>query len=459
MLEQWISRILQIVSNGVGEQTDPDAGVSERMKRAVDLWRQMYSGNPPWADESVKTLNLPAVLSAELARMTTLEMKSELSGSERAEFLNPFYQNVLNDIRTVTEFACAMGSVCLKPYVTDGKIAVDYVKADSFLPLDYNMNGNLCGGAFVSRIMKGKHCYTRIERHSFENRIYRITNSVYESGNICELGQEVPFGKVSEWAGLEPLTELKGIRYPLFSCFKMPFANHLDFSSPMGVSVFSRAVDLIEQADRQYSRLLWEFEGGELAVDASVDALRYDKKHRNGRLPQLKERLFRGLDIQNGDKDLYEVFSPRLRDQSLINGLNEILIRIEDACGFARGTVSNLNDTAARTATELKSMKQRTYALVCDTQKSLRQALEGLVLAMDELCDLYHLSPEGEVLANFEFDDSVIADRETEFKEKQQLVLCGMMQPWEFRSWYFGETEEEAKRKTEQSSLHEESGR
>ena len=43
---------------------------------------------------------------------------------------------------------------------------------------------------------------------------------------------------------------------------------------------------------------------------------------------------------------------------------------------------------------------------------------------------------------------------ETEFKEKQQLVVAGIMQPWEFRAWYFGETEEEAKGKVQQDDLY-----
>ena len=49
---------------------------------------------------------------------------------------------------------------------------------------------------------------------------------------------------------------------------------------------------------------------------------------------------------------------------------------------------------------------------------------------------------------SFEFDDSIVADRQAEFAEKQQLVTAGIMQPWEFRMWYFGETEEQAKAMT-----------
>lgn len=452
-LIEWILRTMQHWQRD--ENVMLDVQVSEKMKTAIDLWCQMYHGNPPWAGEEVKSMSIPSVLASELSRMTTIELKSELTGT-RGAAINPYYQEVLKNIRSYTEWAAAKGGICFKPYVANDRIEVDVVQADCFLPVDYDSNGDVCGAAFVSRMTRGQKYYTRIEWHYFADDQYIIKNRAYLSETKEDLGREVPLSYVEEWSHVQETATISGLKYPLFSYFKMPFANSVDPYSPLGVSVYSRAVELIEQADRQYSRLLWEFEGGELAVDASIDALQYDDHHKNGRLPKGKQRLFRGLDLQQGDKDLYEVFSPPLRDQSMINGLNEILIRIEDACGFARGTISNLDNTSAKTATELKSMKQRTYALVCDTQKALQYALERLIEAMNELADLYGLAPAGEIESSFEFDDSVVCDREREFSEKQQLVSSGIMQPWEFRMWYFGEDEAAAKKMVEEDSFYEE---
>ena len=78
----------------------------------------------------------------------------------------------------------------------------------------------------------------------------------------------------------------------------MPFANTVDSTSPLGVSVYSRVVSLIEQADRQYSRLLWEFEGGELAVHADITS--FDG---GGIQPKLNKRLFKSVDV--GEAGLY----------------------------------------------------------------------------------------------------------------------------------------------------------
>lgn len=55
-------------------------------------------------------------------------------------------------------------------------------------------------------------------------------------------------------------------------------ANTIEKDSPLGVSVYSRAVKNIMEADFQWDRFLWEFEGGELAVDACEELLRVRKQ-------------------------------------------------------------------------------------------------------------------------------------------------------------------------------------
>lgn len=65
-----------------------------------------------------------------------------------------------------------------------------------------------------------------------------------------------------------PQALLQGRTTPLFVYLKMPFGNTVEPECVLGASIAARAMELLEEADRQYSRLLWEYEGGELAVDA-----------------------------------------------------------------------------------------------------------------------------------------------------------------------------------------------
>ena len=416
--------------------------VSDEMSAKIRLWRDVYTGRAPWLDENVKSMNLCCAIACELARLTTLEFKSRVSGSERAELIDKSYQNMLVNLRQNVEYACGIGGVVLKPFVEDGNLEIEYVSQDRFFPTKVNTRGEIVSAAFCEYRKVGEKQYVRIEHHEMTNEGVTITNRAFLCGGLFTSYSEVPLSKVSEWSELSEYVFFEGVKKPLFAYFKIPFANNFDLSSPLGVSVFSRALDVICEADKQYSRLLWEFEGGELAIDASVDAIR--QRGKDFVMPHLKERLFRGLDIESEGGDLYSVFAPELRDSSIINGLNQLFMRIEDLCGLSRGMLSDLNQNA-RTATELKMMRQKTHSSVTDIQKALEKCLTELVRALSVLCDIYNLAPMGEVNLIFEFDYSIIADRTVEFKERQTLLENGVILPWEMRAWYLGESEEMAK--------------
>lgn len=431
------------LARSIENALDQEVLISREMGEAMMLWERLYKNKAPWKHDEVKSLNLAAAVAGELACQATLDFQSHISGSRRAEMIDSqVYQNVIFDVRRYTEYACANGGLVFKPYLYRNRLAVEYVRANRFFPLETDSRGRIVSAVFVERLRHEDRLYTRLEVHRLTEDGVTVQNLAFRSGDL-RLGQPIPLEDVPEWANLAAFVTITGIEKPLFSYFKMPMANTVEPNSPLGVSVFSRAIELIREADIQFSRLLWEYEGGELAVDASVDALMSDKG--DFRMPKLNERLFRALDIDAGGSDLYSVFAPALRDASYSSGLNEILIRIEDVCGLARGTFSDLNN-AARTATELKILRQRSYSTVTDLQKSLQAALSDLADGLDVVATAFDLLPPGDKhTVIFEFDDSAITDRQTQFAEMQALVNQGIMDRWEFRTWYLGETEEQAK--------------
>ena len=225
----------------------------------------------------------------------------------------------------------------------------------------------------------------------------------------------------------------------------MPQANTIDTTSPLGVSGYSRAISLIKDADMQYSRLLWEYEGGELAIDIDRDAMNFQEGADgvNHTVPNhLQARLFRKVDI-GIDGSTYQPFAPSLRDSSYLQGLNAILMRIEDAVALSRGTLSD-SSAEARTATELKILKQRSYQENAEIQHALENALKDVIYIMDVYCDLYEITEKGEYDVNFEWDDSIIVDVDTELNKRMTLMQNGLTSKLELRMWYFGETERQA---------------
>ena len=69
----------------------------------IELWSAMYEDRAPWTKDDVTSTGIPSAVSSELARLVTLEMESEITGSKRADFLNSAYRKVLSELRVQTE--------------------------------------------------------------------------------------------------------------------------------------------------------------------------------------------------------------------------------------------------------------------------------------------------------------------------------------------------------------------
>lgn len=396
-----------------------------------------------------------------------------LGDTARAEYLNTQYTKVKNKIRNQLEYGIAKGGLVIKPYIvisditTDGEntdtennirqdvdIEFDYIHADNFFPIAFDGSGKITEAAFVQVKTDKSTVYTRLEYHKLQNNMVTVTNLAFKKENRTQpsttdfdsdLGEQINLTEVPEWADLQPVTQIGNVDRLLFAYFKMPEANTIEAHSPLGVSGYSRAVKLIKEADLQYSRMLWEFQGGELAIDIDRDALNTveDEEKNTYEIPNmLQARLMRKVDL--GNSETYQVFNPPYRDASLINGLNNILMRIEDVCALSRGTLSDVA-AEARTATELKILKQRSYSANAEIQKALEDALKDLVYVMDIYCTLYEVTAPGEYDISFEWDDSILVDVETELGKRITLMQNGLASKLETRMWYFGETERQAR--------------
>lgn len=448
MIKEFIERIGQVIRKMLGREKIKDAigvavAVSDKMANRIDLWVKMYKNEPPWKEKNIKLCGLPAAIAGEFARLVTLELKTEVTGND---FINEEYQAVISDIRKYTEYACAKGGLAMKPYASEGHIEVDMVQADRFFPTKFNSRGEVTAAVFAESLTVGKKVYTRLEYHQHEGTMYHINNKAFvkqDLDNVEVLGKEVPLTAVPEWANLQEEVTLKNVKMPLFAYFKIPNANNVDDTSPLGVSVYSRAINDIKEADNQWTRLLWEFEGSELAIDADITLFKKDDKG-NYEFPKGKDRLFRMMDLDD-NAEKYKVFAPAIRDENLINGFNAILRRIEFNVGLAYGTLSDPN-TVDKTAEEIKASKQRSYSTVSDIQKSLQTALEQLVYAMDVMAQLSGLSGRKKYEMSFDWDDSIVTDREQDRKQDIQDVSMGIMRPEEYRAKWYGETVEQARK-------------
>lgn len=439
-----------------------DTPITTEMATALDRWHNMYLNKADWLkDDTCTSMNLPAFVCSEIARQVLLELKWNITGKDaegntqskdgeavmnpRAEYLKAEFEKLFPVIRQKLEQACAAGGMVIKPYPAGGHLYFDFAMDWAIYPISFDDDGKLSDVVIPDVFVDGRTYYTRLERHRIVDDGVEITQRAFRSNMRDSLGTEIDLSEVERWKDVEKESKVTGAESALIGWFKVANANTVDVDSPMGASVFAKAEDAIREADMQYSRILWEYEGSELAIDVDPSALR-PRAGADGKMemPKLKERLFRAVDIDKGDRDLYEVFAPPIRDASLFHGLNQILMRVEDLCGLSRGTVSDAN-TEARTATEIKIVKQRSYATVADNQHALEMCLRDVVKAMDTYATLYNLAPAGEYDVSFEWDDSILTDTEQQTQERLMLLNAGIISKAEFRQWYLGETQAQAK--------------
>lgn len=445
--------------------------VSDAMSTAIDKWRDMYMDNAEWLndDEGVYSMNIASSICSELKMYILNEMNShivvpgQLEDSKqhdeskddidiytnRATFLDDLYhKHLLNKLDDMLEKGMALGGVIIKPYISNKTIYFDFCYQGEFYPIAFDDDNNITDIAFLDQFIVNNKKYSKVERQVFKDNMVTVTNKAYmtkynPNADTTELGTEIPLTTVEKWAAIEPKTTIENVEKPLFGYYRVPLANNVDMKSPLGVSVFSRASRMIERTDKQFSRLDWEYEGGQIAIDVDPTAIVSEETYFGTQLKQdkLKNRIYRKLDL--GTDETYQAFTPALRDMNYLAGLDRYLMRIEDIVCIARGTLSNVQ-ADARTATEIKTLKQRTFDTVHKNQEALQKALENAIYSANVLVELYKeelQAPEGEYVTNTEWSDSILVDIYTELEQRLQLVDKNIMSKTEVRMWYIGEDE------------------
>ena len=450
----WLRSILSKVFLG-----DISAQQYNNMDEAIDEWLNLYYDNPPWLKKvNGHSLNLPAAIASEFARLIMVEFDVQITGSKRADFLQKQFKLLRKKLRPNLEEACAVGGILFKPYVKGGKIMTDCITQESFIPFEYN-DDEITGVACLTHTSKGRFHYYRIEKQIYDDTTHThyVTSKYYVSTDPNSIGKEITPDQYPD--GAVPDYSIRNVDRPLFAFFRVPLANKIDKESPLGVSVYSSAIRKIKQADKQWDRFLWEFEGGELAIDADDRLLRVRKAEDSDsdrsiqfETPRTKKRLFRKLrGSNNTDKSFYEVFAPQLRDSSYAAGLDKIVKQIEFDVGLAYGTISDPQNVD-KTAEEVKSSKHRSFAVVNNMQQDLQSVLEDYIYAMDQYAAACNLSPSGEYDVKWNWGDGVLEDTDKETQIRLQEVNSRIIDKVDYLMWRYGYTEEQAREKIPQTS-------
>lgn len=397
------------------------AAVSDRMQAAMQQWSILYSDISE-KEEQKKGLHLASSICTEFSRLIFAESELRIDGNGKtASFLQDLLERFLPILQTNFGMGLALGGLTIKPYFANGEVCMSMIPADRIFPLSFSEYGTLMDTVFVEPYVQGDIYYTRLEYHTFqsEQHIAHIDHYTFRSQQADMLGVPCELSE-TPWKGLEPFSNISA-NAPLFGYFKVPKANTVDPTSPMGVSVFATAIPQILQADKLWDSILWEYESKETAIFATQDMFnRFDC------MSEHDKRLYKML--MHGEEGKIVPFSPEIRDGSLFNGFQHILQRIEFACHFAYGTLSEPVETE-KTATEIKMAKQRSYIFVSALQKQVETAIRQALQAAAVLAAYHGMIPSSDFTLSCNWGDSVLEDTDARFQRHLQLAQAGYLKP------------------------------
>lgn len=393
----------------------------------------MYNGQAPWTDDYIKSLRLETSIALEFTNIALNEMELSVTLPK----LNDMLGNATNELAQGLQLGIAMGEMIAKPTIdSTGNISVKYYSQGDYTPIRYDSNSILVEVVFTDVVKQDtSNYYIRLEHHNLMGNTLYITNKAYKSSDGTTLGRQVDLSVLEQWASILPEVTYQNVQSPIYGYYKNPIPNTIDHSN-CGVSIYDNATELIQKADKQLARLDWEFESSERAIHVDDTAIKHDTQS----VAKLNKRLYRGLNLStsNGDELLKE-FSPQVREQSVINGLNEYKHNIEFAVGLSYGDLSH-PQAVEKTATEVKASKLRKYNTVIAIQRKLEICLKGLCYAIAFYTE--QATTGYDIAVNFK--DSILTDEEAQRTQDIKDLSLGIMRPEEYRAKWYGETVEQA---------------
>lgn len=446
-LLDFVKRVFGMFDHSAVKKIQKEVQVTEEMAAAINKWFLVFYGKAPWAGAKIKQTRFAAILTNYIATLATNEIELNPGTSARAEYIKDQLDKfVVPDLQNHIQLAAAGGEVVLKPYVRDGNILCEVIAADRFYPT--RIVGKTVEACFFTSLAKvNGHEVVRVERHDLQPQGIYIQNKAYYK----ESGAECPLADVPEWADIDPDVLIQNVKIPLYVALRMPFANTIDPTSPLPVSMYANAMDTLEEMDRIYSEFLWELHTGKRRQIFDISAIR--PKAVNGMqtgltYTDLATDQYILLDFGDDAKDPYKDYTPDMRVEAYQKAMDIQVRLLETQCGVSSGTFTfDIRTGQAKTATEILSQDKTTFNTTKSIQtRGMQQPLQDLILVYDMYATLYGLAPTGNVEPTVFFGDAIFEDTETEHKRRLAQVAAGLLRGELYMAWYYGVPEDEARK-------------
>lgn len=319
------------------------------------------------------------------------------------------------------------------------KAGIEYVDALSIIPLSVEKS-RITEAAFISEFTKRGKDYIYIETHTkgdngnyiIENEYFLLNGMQMKKADLPEnIATKIDTGSPRPWFSLI---------YPNITC-------NIRSNNGLGMSVYANAVDALKAVDTAFNNFVKDFKLGGKKVFYNKAMLQTNGEGKTITPDDVVQQLFQqvgdGMDFDA--KQMVQEFNPSLRVQENKDGVQAALDYLSFKCGMGTKRYQ-FQASGVKTATEYNGERQelvqhaQRHAIVLES--ALKTLCKALLYIGKEFCNA-PVDPDTPININFE-DGFVIDDVAARMNDLQEM-RDGIMQKWEYRAKWYGETEEEAK--------------
>lgn len=391
-------------------------------------------------------ISLTATIASRVATLTMMDSTISVKGySERAKYLDNMLKNMLVDkIDIAAEVALGTGDCLLKPYTDGSRIGVDIIKNGDFYICE--SCGDFIKACIIKceELKKDNYTYARYEVHrlrTIEDDNGEAISAVFIYQLAFKNDVNVPLYTIPDWADLDEEVVVPYADTLLFGRIKSPTVNRRAVNSTVGVPITYGLDKVMSNAIKAYDRLNDEFERKEAFIFASKSIFKRDKDTGNYYIPNGKRRIF--MLFPNQEDNLIHEYSPDIRDQSMIAGIEQNYKMLEMLAGLSSGILTSPTTNYA-TATEIKASLSLTFAYMTKFRRSIEQGIRGLIYSISTLCDINYINPYGEYSLVIDWSSAYVENLTEQYSRLIEGYNVGAVSQAEIRAWLLDKSIEEA---------------
>ena len=315
--------------------------------------------------------------------------------------------------------------------IQNGKIRLNYVEAESFIPLTV-VNDEVIEAAFSSSTLKKSKKETVLVIFTIdENGLYKAATHIFD-----HTGKEI-----SEKEHTLQLGDVKP-----FAVMRTAEVNNIDDMEGYGVPKILNAIPFLKGLDLAYNVLFSDLDKAEKILLINELLCEFDKNGKPKLTPEQKKLFVLLGEKLPEEKDVIQEYNPTIRINEIVETIKLCLSLLSMMFGY--GTKKyNFESGQITTATEYIGERQDQMQELNRQRKEATDYITGIVKAIMWFSNTFNKAQynlEEEIIINF--DDSYITDKEAELERKRNDALSFDIP--KLKVWYlmeaYGLTEDEA---------------